>query len=154
MQVPDEHTTVVFAPVRILRPPDDANPSHAFFADAIPGVRAVGFGTVELDATGTFERPLALTLAFPTMEPGAIFPAQYHSPGVELACIVRGQGAIEVVDGKGNILDRYPFAAGDIALIGPDVLYQVRNDSPTMPLCAWVCFPSGTDSFWPDGRKA
>ena len=54
----------------------------------------------------------------------------------------------------GNILDRYPFAAGDIALIGPDVLYQVRNDSPTMPLCAWVCFPSGTDSFWPDGRKA
>jgi mannose-6-phosphate isomerase-like protein (cupin superfamily) len=152
MNTAREQTT---APVRVLRAPVDVGGSQAFFAESIPGNSVAAFGEIELAPPSDEGRPTALTLAFAITEPGAIFPWQYHSGGTEMALIVQGEGVIELDPGERRAKpDSFPFAAGDIVLIDAGVLYQVRNTSSTTPLRAWVSFPLGAASFWPDGRKA
>jgi mannose-6-phosphate isomerase-like protein (cupin superfamily) len=141
-------------PVRVLRPPHGTNEAKAFFTEPIPGNSVVSCGTVEL---GQAEAPggrVALSLAFASTAPGAIFPWQYHTGGSEVAFVVQGEGAIDVGPGDGRVLDSYPFEAGDLVLIEPGVIYQVRCTSSETPLRAWVGFSLGAESFWPDGRRA
>jgi mannose-6-phosphate isomerase-like protein (cupin superfamily) len=151
MHTPRESATPTTG-VQVLRVSEDTELRQTFFREQTPGTHVGDCGAVELGPAGGACRA-ALTLAFAVTEPGAIFPWQYHTCGTEIAFIVQGEGAIEVGE-DGTIEDAYPFAAGDLVLIGPDVIYRVRNSSDTTPLRAWVGFPLGIHSFWPDGREA
>jgi mannose-6-phosphate isomerase-like protein (cupin superfamily) len=138
--------------VQVLRVSEDTGLRKTFFREQISGNRVGECGAVELGHAGD-AHPATLTLAFAVTEPGAIFPWQYHTGGTEIAFIVQGEGAIEVGE-DGTVQDTYPFSAGDLVLIGLDVIYRVRNRSDTTPLRAWVGFPLGVHPFWPDGREA
>lgn len=151
MPMPHERATSAMD-VQVLRASADTRLREAFFREQIPGTRVGDCGTVELGSAGAPCRA-ALTLAFAVTEPGALFPWQYHSGGTEIAFIVQGKGVIEVGE-DGTVQDTHPFTAGDLVLIGPDVIYRVRNCSATTELHAWIGFPPGVHSFWPDGREA
>jgi mannose-6-phosphate isomerase-like protein (cupin superfamily) len=118
----------------------------SFFASEMAGNRVADAGVVDL-GSGRLQMALAET------DGGATFPAQYHHGGGELAVIIAGAGAIEVVEGAtpGEVSS---FTAGDVVLIPPQLVYRVRNQSADEPLVAWVFCAEETRFYWPDGRRA
>jgi mannose-6-phosphate isomerase-like protein (cupin superfamily) len=116
------------------------------FATAIAGNRVAHVGRIELGSP-------RLTIALAETREGAVFPFQYHTGGMEMAVIISGSGVIEV-GGELNVKACYEFTSGDIVLVPPDLLYRVVNRKSDEKLLAWVVFPEGTQSYWPDGRRA
>jgi hypothetical protein len=140
-----EHDRPAEARVRILRVADRAA-WKSYFSSEITGNRVVSAGVVDLGS-----RRVQLALA--ETDGDAAFPAQFHRVGVELAVIIAGAGAIEVME------DEVPqqvieCAAGDVVLIPAQLVYRVCNRHASEPLLAWVFCAEETRFYWPDGSKA
>ena len=127
--------------VRVLHP-DDLSQGN-FFATEIAGNQVVSFGIVEIGAP-------CLKIALATTDQGETFPAQYHDGGIEIAVILSGGGAIEVL---GEQTEVHIFNRGDIVLIPADVVYRVQNRQNER-LLAWIFFGESSRSYWSDGRPA
>lgn len=128
--------------VRVLRA--GALPAGNLFATPIVGSWVTPFGVIDLGSP-------RLKLALATTEGGEVFPAQYHTGGWEMAVILAGAGAIEVLGASAHCVT---CERGDVVLIPPDIVYQVRNRRRTEPLIAWLFFVEEAQVFWPDGRPA
>ena len=133
------------ARVQVLRSSDRAGWGR-FFSSEIAGNRVAKASIVNL---GTEQLHMLLA----ETDGGATFPAQYHTGGVELAVIIAGVGAIEVVADE-VIQEVFECEAGNVVLIPAQLVYRVRNRHASEPLVAWVLCGEDTQFYWPDGSKA
>ena len=140
-----EHMRNTDTRVQVLRVADRAAWDR-FFSSEIPGNRVANAGDINLGAA-------RLHLLLAETDGGATFPAQYHMGGVELAVIIKGVGAIEILENE-VIQEVFVCEAGDVVLIPARIVYRVRNRHASEPLLAWVFCTEETEFYWPDGSKA
>ena len=140
-----EHMRSAETRVQVLRVADRAA-WGGFFSSEIPGNRVANAGVIDLGAA-------QLHLLLAETDGDATFPAQYHTSSVELAVIIKGAGAIEILENE-IIQEVYECETGDVVLIPEQIVYRVRNRHASEPLLAWVFCSEETEFYWPDGNKA
>jgi mannose-6-phosphate isomerase-like protein (cupin superfamily) len=141
----EEHDRSAEARIRVLHVADRAA-WDSFFSSEIAGNRVASVDVIDLGSA-------RLQMILAETDGGANFPAQFHTASLELAVIVTGTGAIEVLE-DGIIQEIALFAAGDVLLIPPQLVYRVRNHRASEPLLAWVFCAEDTQFYWPDGSRA
>jgi mannose-6-phosphate isomerase-like protein (cupin superfamily) len=141
----EEHDMSAEAHVRVLHVADRAT-WGSFFSSEIAGNRVANVGVIDLGSA-------RLQVILAETDGGAIFPAQFHTGSPELAVIITGTGAIEVLEDE-VIQEITLCAAGDVVLIPPQLVYRVCNHRASEPLLAWVFCAEDTQFYWPDGSRA